>query len=69
MGSEKVVIHLIIYSDATQLNAFGTQKAWTVYLWLGNIPKRIRRSRQKGRAVLLGYLPKVTHICFIFHKY
>lgn len=54
-----------MYSDATQLNNFGTKKAWPVYLWLGNVPRKARLSRRdKGRAILVGYLPDVRRDCF-----
>ncbi|KAF7796306.1 hypothetical protein EIP86_007483 [Pleurotus ostreatoroseus] len=59
VGPEKIVIYYCIYADATQLNAFGTQKAWPVYIWISNIPKALRRGKGKGRAILLGFLPNV----------
>ena len=54
------MIHVQLYSDATQLNRMGTKKCWGVYMYIGNIPQELRVSRtKKGAAVLLGYIPEV----------
>ena len=60
IGKDGVIFYIIHYSDATQLNNFGTKKAWHSYFWLGNIPVHTRLSTsQVGRAVLLASLPQV----------
>ncbi|KAJ3552152.1 hypothetical protein NM688_g4302 [Phlebia brevispora] len=59
VGKDRVVINITIYADATQLNAFGTHKAWTMYGWLNNFSRTIRRTRGKGGAFLLAFLPSV----------
>ncbi|KAH9934362.1 uncharacterized protein B0H18DRAFT_1207855, partial [Fomitopsis serialis] len=59
VGPDRVVIYLIFYSDATALNSFGTAKAWNAYVWIGNNPRSMRLSNKKGRAILVGFLPKV----------
>lgn len=64
IGPEKVVIHVRLYSDATQLNNMGSKKCWGVWMYIGNVPQELRVSRKKkGAAVLLGYIPEV-HTAF-----
>jgi len=61
VGPEKVIIHVRLYSDATQLNKMGTKKCWGVYMYIGNVPQELRIShRDKGGAVLLGCIPEVS---------
>ncbi|KAI0061984.1 hypothetical protein BV25DRAFT_1916289 [Artomyces pyxidatus] len=60
IGRDGVIIYVQLYADATVVSTFGNTKAWSVYLWLGNVPKSARKGRGKGRAVLLGYLPTVV---------
>ncbi len=49
-----------------------------MYLWINNVPKALRRGKEKGCAVLLAYVPQVcgticskllivTYIHDIFH--
>jgi len=55
-----VVIHVRLYSDATQLNRVGTKKWWGVWMYIGNVPQELRVSqKKKGAAVLLGQIPEV----------
>ncbi|KAH9843497.1 uncharacterized protein C8Q71DRAFT_719279 [Rhodofomes roseus] len=54
-----IVINLHVYADATRVTSFGNVKYWPVYMWIANVPKRIRTSRDKGRATLIAYLPVV----------
>jgi hypothetical protein len=61
VGETRVVIYMIIYSDGTALNSFGTAKSWPVYVWFGNVPEHIRLARGKGGAILLGYLPQASN--------
>jgi len=61
IGPNYVVIHIILYLDATTLNSLGTKKAWPVHLWIGNISQRVRNSRtSKGKAIHVGYIPLVS---------
>lgn len=60
IGPEKVVVHVRLYSDATQLNSMGTKKWWGVWMFIGNVPQDLRVSRkEKGAAILLGQIPEV----------
>ena len=67
VGPEKVVIQMTLYSDAARLDKLGRQKVWGVWAWIGNIPRHLRMSgNQKGRAILLGFLPDVTNLPLSF---
>lgn len=47
----------------------GTKKTWGVYAWVGNVPQKSRLShRDKGRAILLGYLPNVRSKNDLFNQ-
>jgi len=62
LPSDRTAVNVSLYCDGTQLNSFGTKKACGVYLWINNYPKDIRMSRtKKGGAILIGYLPEVSH--------
>ena len=67
IGPEKVVVHVQLYSDATQLNRVGTKKCWGVWMYIGNIPQELRVSRKKkGAVILLGYIPEVCATLFCY---
>jgi hypothetical protein len=59
---EKVVIPLMLYSDATLLTSFGNASLWPVYLFLGNVSKYVRGKPSSFSAHHIAYIPKVTHI-------
>ncbi|KAF9784788.1 hypothetical protein BJ322DRAFT_1109498 [Thelephora terrestris] len=60
IGPEKVVIHVQLYSDATQLNRMGTKKWWGVYMFIGNIPQVPGRSTDTD-AALADHRARVYH--------
>jgi hypothetical protein len=62
---EKVVIPLMLWSDATLLTSFGNASLWPVYLFLGNLSKYIRGKPSTFSAHHLAYIPKVAHILCI----
>ena len=54
------MIQMTLYSDAAKLDKLSRKKVWGVWAWIGNIPKQIRmRTKGKGSAILLGFLPEV----------
>jgi hypothetical protein len=62
---EKVVIHVRLYSDATQLNTTRTKKCWGVWMFVGNIPQELWVSRKKKEAaLLLSHIPEVHATSF-----
>jgi hypothetical protein len=59
---EKVVIPILLWSDATLLASFGNATLWPVYLFLGNLSKYIRGKPSSFSAHHIAYIPKVFHI-------
>ncbi|KAG8775121.1 hypothetical protein FRC12_001662 [Ceratobasidium sp. 428] len=58
LGDYATVVPIIISTDKTKLTVFsGNQKAWPVYLTIGNISKDIRKCPSERATLLLGYLP------------
>jgi len=56
LSEEGVVVPLLLYSDQTKVNAFGSLSFYPVYATIGNIPAK---ERKKDEAyVLVGYLPR-----------
>lgn len=56
---EKVVIALMLSSDATHLTDFGNAKVWPIYLMLSNLSKYIRAQPISGAMHHLAYIPSV----------
>jgi hypothetical protein len=55
------LIPLVIGSDKTHLTDFaGDRKAWPIYLSLGNISMKARRTRSLNAWIIIGYIPVVT---------
>ena len=58
---EKVVIPLMLWSDATLLASFGNASLWPVYLFLGNLSKYVRGKPSSFSAHHIAYVPKVRN--------
>ncbi|KAG2054020.1 hypothetical protein BDR06DRAFT_982558 [Suillus hirtellus] len=54
---EHVIAGLMFFSDSTHLANFGTTKAWTLYLYFGNLMKYVQLSLQSGACHLVGFFP------------
>jgi hypothetical protein len=59
---EKVVIPLMLWSDATLLASFGNASLWPIYLFLGNLSKYVRGKPSSFSAHHIAYIPKVMPI-------
>ncbi|QRV78328.1 helix loop helix DNA-binding domain protein [Ceratobasidium sp. AG-Ba] len=58
LGRYATVVPIIISTDKTKLTVFsGNQKAWPVYLSIGNINSDIRRCPSERAMLLIGYIP------------
>ncbi|KAG2360252.1 hypothetical protein BDR07DRAFT_1289998, partial [Suillus spraguei] len=56
---ECIIAGLMFFSDATHLAAFGTAKAWPLYLYFGNLTKYAHSALKSGACNLVGFLPSV----------
>jgi hypothetical protein len=65
---EKVVIPLLLWSDATLLASFGNASLWPVYLFLGNLSKYVRGKPSSFSAHHIAYIPKVLRTVCIIYK-
>lgn len=59
-GMERVVVALMIWSDATQLTSFGTASLWPCYLFFGNKSKDRRCRPSEGLGQQIAYFNKVS---------
>ncbi|KAK7037661.1 hypothetical protein VNI00_010884 [Paramarasmius palmivorus] len=59
---EKVLLWLILFSDATHLTNFGTAELWPIYLWIANQSKYPRALPKNFSALHLAYLPKIPDL-------
>ncbi|KAG8783296.1 hypothetical protein FRC12_019863 [Ceratobasidium sp. 428] len=58
LGPYSTVVPIILSTDKTKLTVFsGHQKAWPVYLSIGNIHSDIRRCPSKRATLLVGFIP------------
>jgi hypothetical protein len=65
---EKVVIPLLLWSDATLLASIGNASLWPVYLFLGNLSKYVRGKPSSFSAHHIAYSPKVFRIVCISYQ-
>ena len=56
----RAIAAMMLWSDETLLNPFGQNKAWPVYIYFGNQPKRERSAPTAGGGRHLAYLPEVS---------
>jgi len=56
----RAIAAMMFWSDETVLNPFGQNKAWPVYIFFGNQPKRERSAPTAGGGRHLAYLPEVS---------
>ncbi|KAG8737616.1 hypothetical protein FRC10_008018 [Ceratobasidium sp. 414] len=62
LGPYATVAPLIISTDKTKLTVFsGNQKAWPVYISIGNISVEIRRWPSEHATLLIGFIPVTNH--------
>jgi hypothetical protein len=57
-----IIAGLMFFSDATHLAAFGTAKAWPLYLYFGNLTKYTCSAPKSGACHLVGFLPSVCQL-------
>jgi hypothetical protein len=58
----RAIAAMMVWSDGTILNPFGQNKAWPVYIFFGNQPKRERSAPTAGGGRHLAYLPDVSKL-------
>jgi hypothetical protein len=56
----RVVAAVMLGSDALQLSAFSTKKAWVLYMWLGNLSKYERCKPSSNSCFELAHIPSVS---------
>ncbi|QRV99831.1 hypothetical protein RhiJN_27850 [Ceratobasidium sp. AG-Ba] len=58
LGRYSTIVPIILSTNKTKLTVFsGNQKAWPVYLTIGNISKDIRGCPSERATLLVGYIP------------
>ncbi|KAG8773231.1 hypothetical protein FRC12_002651 [Ceratobasidium sp. 428] len=58
LGDYATIVPLILSTDKTKMTVIsGNQKAWPVYLSIGNISKNIRRQPSERATLLVGFIP------------
>ncbi|KAG9086517.1 hypothetical protein FRC06_003041, partial [Ceratobasidium sp. 370] len=58
LGAHATIAPIILSSDKTKMTEFnGKQKAWPVYISLGNISKDVRRRPSERATLLIGFIP------------
>ncbi|SAL99065.1 hypothetical protein, partial, partial [Absidia glauca] len=55
-----VVVPLMLSSDATLVSNNGKNKAWPIYLTIGNVPKDVRYKKDYRACKVLGFFPVIT---------
>jgi hypothetical protein len=61
----RVVAAIMFGSDALQLGAFSTKKAWMLYMWMGNQSKYERCKPSSGSCFDLAHIPSVSSNRFL----
>lgn len=61
----RAIAAMMLWSDETVVHPFGQNKAWPVYLFFGNQPKRERSAPTAGGGRHLAYLPDVSTMVFL----
>jgi hypothetical protein len=56
----RAIAAIMLWSDETLLNTFSQNKAWPIYMFFGNQPKRERSAITAGGGRHLAYLPEVS---------
>ncbi|SAL96511.1 hypothetical protein, partial, partial [Absidia glauca] len=59
-ADDVVVVPLMVSSDATLVSNNGKNKAWPIYLTLGNVPKDKRYKKDYRACKVLGFFPVIT---------
>ncbi|QRW12622.1 hypothetical protein RhiLY_11621 [Ceratobasidium sp. AG-Ba] len=58
LGRYATIVPIILSTDKSKMTVFsGNQKAWPVYLTIGNISHHIRRCPSERATLLVGYIP------------
>jgi hypothetical protein len=61
LPDDATIVPLLLASDKTVLTQHrGDKSAWPIYLTIGNLSNRVRRTPSKTALILLGFIP-VTH--------
>jgi hypothetical protein len=58
---ERVVVPILLWSDATQLSNFGDVSLWPIYMFFGNQSKYTRGKPTEAACHHIAYIPTVCH--------